>query len=396
MLQAIEGHAIIHVHVDVEHHGHQGDAAGFAGDVQLAQQRAEGVLLVVKGIEHRGAPRLEVFGEADLLIDAAAQGQQVDTVAHEVLHVQVALASGGEAHDEVGVASKLVEQEFEGGEQGGDEAGPGAGGHLLQSAHHCGWKFEVEAFAPVGLLLGTRPVGGQVQALQRTFEEVGPVALHFIVFGALRQVEGGFAVGAEGHGGRQVCWLACLARIVQGAHLGHHDAQAPAIAHHVVSGQSQQVGVGVELQQACAEQGTLTQVVRTEHIGLQQFRLLRFALGSRQGAQVGVGQLHCELFRHDHAGPGGTKRGAQRHMAVHQLLHRALQRRTIERTREFQAHTLVVRAGGFHPHLRCGEHFALRLGGGNGLLDHGSREGVVFHGDEARIGDESFHARDGL
>ena len=91
MLQPLEGHTIVHVHVDVEHHRHQGHTTRDPRQVQFLQQGTEGVLLVVEGIQHRGAALFQMVHEGPFFVDPAAQGEQVHTMPHEVLHAEVAL-----------------------------------------------------------------------------------------------------------------------------------------------------------------------------------------------------------------------------------------------------------------------------------------------------------------
>ena len=88
-------------------------ASGFAGNVQLAYERAEGVLLVVRCIQYAGAAFFQVVHELLASVDPAAQGQQVDTVAYELLHVEVVLSRSRKSDHHVLITRYAVEEQFE-------------------------------------------------------------------------------------------------------------------------------------------------------------------------------------------------------------------------------------------------------------------------------------------
>ena len=70
--------------------------------------------------------------ERSLFINMAAQCEKIHAVANKMLHVQIALASGGQPHHDVAVPGKAMQQHFEYGKQRGHETGAAACCSLLQ------------------------------------------------------------------------------------------------------------------------------------------------------------------------------------------------------------------------------------------------------------------------
>jgi hypothetical protein len=312
-------------------------------------------------------------------------------VPHQVLHAHVALSGGGQAHHQVALAGELVQQHLECGEQRGHETGAAAGGGGTQVAHQSRVQFQVQTVPVVGLQLGARTIGGEVHHRCTILEQVQPIALHAFMLRALGQVDLGDGVVTEAEYLRQIGGSAPLERRVEPAHVGHDDAQAPAVHDHVVAAEAQQVMIVRQPHEIHPEQRAAQQVERRVHVAVGEGVQLALACGLVQPAQVHKSEGQVHALQHDHAHAVGADGAAQPLVPFHELMDGALHRCWIQLPVQVERYRFDVGAAGLGAHLRRHPHFALGFGGGRGAGDGRTREGVEVHRVEGGFGDEFLH-----
>ena len=242
-LEAVEMDLIEAVFVDIEDHGNERHAAGIARDVDLAEQAAEGVVLIVVGFEHLF---LDLGGErAERAVRGGceAEREEVQAMADEFVFADAGLACGGHADDDIVLAGDAVEQGGERGKQGGEQGAAEFRRGFLQPLVAGGIEGDVFHRAVVGFHWRARTVGGEIQHGSAVGETGDPVV--FRIDGFLAVPVGFFEAGVirEGHGGRQHGKVSGLAGIVGVGEFREDHAEGPAVADHVVRGEEEFVAI---------------------------------------------------------------------------------------------------------------------------------------------------------
>ncbi|OIQ70559.1 hypothetical protein GALL_478270 [mine drainage metagenome] len=172
--------------VQVEHHRRQRHARRVALDDQFLEQGAEGVVLVLEGIEHLGLHAAQRLGERHMRVWRQAQRQQVHAVAHGVLEAGQGLAGGGHADHHFFRARQPLQQRGERGEKRGKQAGALACAetpHLLQQI---GRQHMVDALRGEAALRRACMVERQVEYRRGTGVTAEPIGFVAGMLGAFR------------------------------------------------------------------------------------------------------------------------------------------------------------------------------------------------------------------
>ncbi len=132
--------------------------------------------------------------------------------------------------------------------------------------------------------------------------------------------------------------------------------------------------------------------------GLCHVRLGQFlhAVGANlfiHAGEVVVRDRQFNTLKDHHAHAAGTDHAAQALVAVHQVLQRLIHRAAFKISLEDQRHAFHICTVRIVAHFRGGEHFHLRLRGGNGTLDRGTGEGIEVHFNVPRFRYKFLHDR---
>ncbi len=169
--------------LDIELHFDQRQPRRLALNLEFTQQRSVGVVLMILRVEQLLTSLLEELRQRLIGLKAAANGKEVDAVAHQrSAIIENGLAGHGDADDHIILLREAVNELREAGKQRGEERAALLCACLLDGLEEFPWKDESLGCAFIAAHGGTRPVGGQLQSRGRGLEFIQPIGFDLRVF----------------------------------------------------------------------------------------------------------------------------------------------------------------------------------------------------------------------